>query len=86
MACGLPTIVANPAFADTLGAHRDLLLIDSPRDANGLRERIQRIKAMRADERHRIGTQLRQHVIQQHSLPRLVDRLMSVLQRGELPA
>lgn len=86
MACGLPTIVANPAFAPLLGEHSDLLLTDSPEDVRGLQERIARISQLSSGERAAIGAALRNHVARQHSLPRLIDRLMSVLQTGELPA
>ncbi|MXV92853.1 MAG: glycosyltransferase family 4 protein [Chloroflexi bacterium] len=86
MACGVPTIVANPAFAPLLGEHPDLLLTDSPSDAPGLRKRIAHICGLSRHERAAIGRQLRANVVREHSLPRLIDRLMSVLQTGELPA
>lgn len=86
MACGVPTIVANPAFAPLLGEYSNLLLTDSPEDVVGLRERIARISRLSSGERAAIGAALRENVLRQHSLPRLVDRLMSVLQTGELPA
>ncbi len=85
MACGLPTIVANPAFAPLLGAHSDLLLVESPMDIRGLRERILRLSQLSPAERAAIGAVLRVNVLREHSLPRLVERLLSVLQRGELP-
>ena len=86
MACGLPTIVANPAFALLLGEHSDLLLTDSPEDIGGLRERIARISRLSSGERAAIGAELRENVLRQHSLPRLIERLITVLQTGELPA
>ncbi len=86
MACGVPTIVANPAFAPLLGEHSDLLLTDSPEDVGGLRERIAQISQLSSQERAAIGAALRDNVLRQHSLPRLIERLMSVLQTGELPA
>lgn len=86
MACGVPTIVANPAFAPLLGEHSDLLLTDSPEDVGGLRERIAQISRLSSQERAAIGAALRENVVRQHSLPRLIERLMSVLQTGELPA
>ena len=85
MACGLPTIVANPAFAPLLGARRDLLLVDSPGDSRGLHERLLRLSQLSASERADIGAMLRDNVQRQHSLPRLVEGLMSVLRTGELP-
>ncbi len=86
MACGVPTIVANPAFAPLLGEHSDLLLTDSPEDVGGLQERIAQISRLSSQERAAIGAALRENVVRQHSLPRLIERLMSVLQTGELPA
>lgn len=85
MACGIPTIVANRAFAPLLGEHSDLLLIDSPDDVAGLRERIARISRLSSGERVAIGAALRENVLRQHSLPRLIERLLSVLQTGDLP-
>ena len=86
MACGVPTIVANPAFAPLLGKYKDLLLTESPDDAAGLRQRLQAISQLSSAERAEIGAKLRENVVRQHSLPRLVERLMSVLETGELPA
>ena len=86
MACAVPTIVANPAFAPLLGEHSDLLLTDSPADVAGLHERIARISRLSGRERAAIGNLLRENVLREHSLPRLIERLMSVLQTGELPA
>ncbi len=86
MACGLPTIVANPAFAPLLGGHRDLLLTDGPADVGGLRRRLERLLALSPAERACIGRQLRRRVVEQHSLPGLTTRLVSVLRTGELPA
>ena len=85
MACGLPTIVCNPAFAPVLGEQADLLLCARPDDDAGLRQRIKRLTAMTAAERHDIGMRLRHNVQRQHSLPQLIARLMSVLETGELP-
>ena len=38
MACGVPTIVGNPAFAPLLGDYADLLLTGDAEDVAGLRE------------------------------------------------
>ena len=85
MACAVPTVVCNPAFAPLLGDYRDLLLIDGPDDVDGLRDRLERLVAMPAAERARIGQTLRQGVLREHSLSRLIERLLSVLRTGELP-
>ena len=86
MACALPTVVCNPAFAPVLGEHRDLLLIDGPEDVAGLRERLANLLAMPEDERQRIGRALRAGVMREHSLKALIGRLLSVFESGELPA
>ena len=59
MACGVPTIVANPAFAALLGEHAELLLTEGPEDVAGLRARLARLLALSASERREIGRALR---------------------------
>lgn len=86
MACGLPTVVCNPAFASLLGEHRDLLLTAGPGDVDGLRERLERLFALSAAERARIGLRLRENVMREHGMPQLMERLLAVLATGELPA
>ncbi len=86
MACGRPTVVCNPAFAPLLGEYRDLLLAEGPEDIAGLRERLLRLFALTAAERAEIGGRLRENVAREHSLPRLIERLLAVLETGELPA
>ncbi len=86
MACGLPTIVCNSAFAPLLGEYADLLLTAGPQDVAGLRERLERVLALSERERGQIGRQLRAAVRRAHSLDGLVERLLAVLRTGELPA
>ena len=86
MACALPTVVCNPAFAPVLGEHRDLLMIDGPEDSTGLRERLGHLLSLPEGERRRIGRALRAGVMREHSLNALIGRLLSVFESGELPA
>ena len=86
MACGVPTVVCNPAFAPLLGEDSDLLLTEGPDDVDGLSERLRRLFSLSADERARMGKRLRDNVIAEHSLARLIERLLAVLETGELPA
>lgn len=86
MACGLPVIVSNPAFAPVLGPWTDLLTISSPDDVAGLRERIAHLFSLSAAERHAIGDSLHAGVKARHSLDALTRALISVLETGELPA
>ncbi len=85
MACGLPTVVCNPAFAPLLGEHTPLLLTGGPEDVGGLSERLTRLFALSAVEREAIGAALRENVRREHSLPAMVERLLAVLRTGELP-
>ena len=85
MACGVPTIVCNPAFTPLLGDYADLLLTAGPEDVSGLSERLERLFTLSAAERADIGNQLRENVVREHSLPQLIERLLSVLTTGKLP-
>lgn len=86
MACGVPTIVCNPAFAPLLGEYADLLLTRDAGDVAGLRDRLERLFALSDEERFAIGRQLRENVLREHSLDNLTGRLVAVLRTGELPA
>ncbi len=85
MACGVPTVVCNPAFAPLLGEHAPLLLTGGPEDVGGLSERLTRLFALSAVERAEIGAALRENVRREHSLPAMTERLLAVLRTGELP-
>ena len=85
MACGVPTVVCNKAFAPLLGDNGDLLLTAGPDDVDGLRERLKRLFACSEGERAEIGRRLREGVLREHSLDQLTARLLAVLRTGELP-
>ena len=84
MACGIPVITANEAFEPILArwGHQLLTPMDAP---EVLAERIQRVAALSPTERQRLGQDLRQLVIHEHSLDRLTEILLSVFRTGELP-
>ncbi len=84
MACGVPTVVCNPAFAPLLGEHTPLLLTGGPEDVGGLSERLTRLFALSAAERAEIGAALRENVRREHSLPAMTERLLAVLRTGEV--
>jgi len=86
MACGAPTVVCNPAFEPLLGEYADLLLTAGPEDVDGLRDRLERLFALSDRERAAIGRRLREGVLREHSLDRLMEKLLAVLRTGELPA
>lgn len=85
MACGAPTIVTNRAFAPVMGDYTDQLTIDLDDDpVRALHVCISALLDLSADDRQRIGQQVREGVIEHHSLKRLIDRLVSVLLTGEI--
>ena len=86
MACGVPTVVCNPAFSPLLGEYASRLLTAGPQDVRGLRERLAHLIEMPSAERAAIGAVLRANVLREHSLPAMVERLMAVLRTGELAA
>ncbi len=86
MACGLPTVVCNPAFAPLMGDYTELLLTQDPEDVAGLRDRLQRLLALSDEERAGIGRRLGENVLREHSLDQLTARLLAVLGTGELPS
>lgn len=84
MACGIPVITANEAFEPILARWGQQLL--TPMDApDVLAERIQRVAALSTAERQRLGQELRDLVVREHSLDRLTEILLSVFRTGELP-
>jgi glycosyltransferase involved in cell wall biosynthesis len=84
MACGLPTIVANPAFDDLLGDYVDLLWVAHPVDPDELAAKLRALLALSLAERATIGAALRERVIAAHSLNTLIPRLAWVLRTGEV--
>jgi glycosyltransferase involved in cell wall biosynthesis len=84
MACGIPVITANEAFEPILARWGQQLL--TPMDApEVLAERIRRVAALSAGEQQRLGQDLRELVLREHSLDRLTEILLSIFRTGELP-
>jgi glycosyltransferase involved in cell wall biosynthesis len=82
MACGLPVITSNEAFQTMLSAWGDLLFI--PPDApEKLADSLRRLQKMSPQERADLGNNLRQLVVQEHSLRRLIGQLLAVFKTGE---
>ena len=77
MACGRPCLVANEGFKDTLGEFADRFLFGYG-NAQELAERLKWTLSLSDDRRRLIGNQLRQNVVQRHSLRRLSERLVNL--------
>ncbi len=83
MACGVPTINSNPAFDPLTGDYTPQLRTGAPDDVDGLAERLRGLLALSDAERARMGVELRERVVEAHSLKRLIPRLVSVLTTDE---
>ena len=86
MACGIPTIVSNPAFDSLNEDYAGLLQLDSPEDVDNLARQINGILAMSANGREHMGKTLQDNVVDQHSLQSLVTKLVPILERGTVPS
>jgi len=83
MACGKPCLVANEGFRVTLGHWASHLLFRQG-SVEDLVDQLERLLAMSESQRRAMGTDLRKSVIEQHSLERLADRLVSVFETVHL--
>jgi glycosyltransferase involved in cell wall biosynthesis len=82
MACGVPTLTSNPAFAPLLDG-AECLQTAWPLNIAELTAKLQGLLALSAEERQAIGTRLRVQIIAQHSLDALIHRLIAILETGE---
>jgi len=74
MAMGLPTIVINKDFKETLAKYQDLILEDP--DEEKLAERIEQLFNLKSEIRQQIGQDLRQQVKEKHDLENLINNLI----------
>lgn len=80
MACALPVVTTNEAFAPLLQPWADELLVP-PEAPERLPVFLRRLADLSADERRSLGLKLREIVVKEHSLEQLVTRLV-VIMRG----
>jgi glycosyltransferase involved in cell wall biosynthesis len=81
MACGRPSLVANDAFAETLGAWKRQLLFRHG-DPIDLADKVEALMTSDSAEIARMGRELRARVVELHSLDQLVDRLLALFDRS----
>ena len=87
LACGVPTIVSNPAFDSLLGgdaAGADGWRIASPEDHVGLAAQLNHVLSLDPLARERLTAVIRARVVEAHSLDGLIRRLVQVLKTGEI--
>lgn len=78
MCCGTVTVVANLAYADTLGSDAELLLLPA-RDETILADRLEHILRLSDAERRAIGERLQARSSKRHSLDALIERLLQLI-------
>ena len=79
MSCARPCLVSNEGYRETLGRHADDLLVRF-RDAEHLAERIGETLDRAPSERAAMGAYLRERVVEQHGLSRLVKKLLALFE------
>ena len=77
MACGKPSLVANDSYSETLGCWKPQLLFRHG-DATDLAGRIRDLLDAPPAVRDKMGIELRQSVIERHSIAGLADGLVDV--------
>jgi glycosyltransferase involved in cell wall biosynthesis len=75
MACGCLVLTTNGAFAPVLGEHAKLM-VQADASADALAGAIERLASLDAATRRRVGGELRDIVVREHSLPRMMDRIV----------
>jgi glycosyltransferase involved in cell wall biosynthesis len=85
MACGRPCLAANEGFRETMGRWSDLLMFryNEPSD---LARKLEILLNMGYKQLQEMSAELRQKVIERHSLTQLVEKLQTLFaalrQRG----
>jgi glycosyltransferase involved in cell wall biosynthesis len=74
MLTATPVIVANPIFNLD-----DAFLVRDANDPRGVADRIRAVMALSAEERARIGAELRQRTASEHGLSRLMARIVALI-------
>lgn len=82
MLAAKPLLTSNPAFLPLLAEYADLLYVPEEEGDEGLAERLAAVLALAPYERAEIGRELRERVIEQHSLGVMMDRLVHLMFRA----
>ena len=83
MACGLPVMVSNEAFAPVLGDYQAQLTLSHPEATDELLTKLEALLMQSTAEHRQMGHYLRQKTLEQHSLETLIARLVRILETGE---
>jgi glycosyltransferase involved in cell wall biosynthesis len=84
MACGVPSVVANVDFRETLGRHHEQLFF-RPGDATDLSRKLSSVLTLPGKGRVEMGSYLREQILRLHSLTALGRRLVDIFERLRRP-
>lgn len=87
MACGVPAITSIQSYRPVMGVSADTLVC-RPGDAADLAAKMEGVLALPSADYHTLGSALRDTVVRDHSVDRLVAQLVEVIQelrRGKSP-
>ena len=79
MSCGRPCVAANGGFRETMGRWAPYLLFRHG-DPEDLAQKLKNVLTIGEAKRKIMGEELRQSVLANHSLERLMERLVSIFQ------
>jgi glycosyltransferase involved in cell wall biosynthesis len=82
MSCGLPILTCNEALKEVLPTNFQKLLMYPKNDSNTLAQKIEEIYNLANNERIEIGSNLRDIVVENHSLSRFVKKIISVYEKN----
>lgn len=82
MLTGTPIIASSPAFDSLFGNYHDQLRINGPDDAAGLAARLAALLALPSETRAEMGRDLRARTAAEHSLDRLMDHMVTLMQES----
>jgi glycosyltransferase involved in cell wall biosynthesis len=80
MACGLPLLTCNEAFADLLGDLSNKLMFEQG-NAEQLASKLLDVMEMKSENRGAVVKALRDVITQSHSVDRLMDQIISIFRK-----
>ncbi len=75
MACGLPVLTCNEALIDILGKYKEMLMY-SKKDYEDFAGKIEFILKLNYETRKKIGEDLRNIVVENHSVDGLITKIL----------
>ena len=70
-------VTSNDTFLPLLSKFQDLLLVNKY-DPDDLAKKIEKVIKLNTEEKNKIGRELREIVVEKHSLDRLIDNLLNI--------